>query len=80
MWKEPEDRSIEEPVDPAQDEDQPLGPDQDDDTEGHSLSVIMGVNRMAKSEAERARARRADQDELPPLTRHWPRLKEDRKR
>ena len=80
MWKEPDDSSGDERRDLPADEDRKLGPEQEDDAEGHSLSVIMGVNRMAKSEAARARARRADDESLPRLTKPWPRLKDDRKR
>ncbi len=50
----------------------------EDDTEGHSLSVVMGLDAIGRTrDRERARTRKAGDEELAPLTKTFPRLKDD---
>jgi hypothetical protein len=48
-----------------------------DDTEGHSLPLVMGLDAIARSR-DRARARKPSDEDLAPLTKPFPRLKRDR--
>jgi hypothetical protein len=55
----------------------------DADTESHSFGLLMGMNALGQArEADaraRARARKVAEEPLPPLTRQWPRMRDDRK-
>jgi hypothetical protein len=51
---------------------------EDADTEGHSFSIAMGVNQLGKGSPDTARARPPDL-ELEPLTKQWPRMREDKR-
>ena len=52
-----------------------------DDTEGHSLGLLMGLNAMSQANdaTSRARARKVPEEELPPLTKKWPAMKSEKK-
>jgi hypothetical protein len=52
-----------------------------DDTEGHSLGLLMGLNAMSQASdaSSRARTRKVPEEELPPLTKKWPAMKNDKK-
>jgi hypothetical protein len=52
-----------------------------DDTEGHSLGLLMGLNAMSQASdaTSRARARKVPEEELPPLTKKWPAMKNEKK-
>jgi hypothetical protein len=47
------------------------------DTEGHGLSLVMGVNALSRKGRERVR--RADDEQLKPLTKPFPRMREEKK-
>ena len=55
----------------------PTDPMVGDDTEGHSFSVIMGVNALSRSKAP-ARQQRPDDAELKPITKPFPRMRDQR--
>ncbi len=57
----------------------PTDPLADDDTEGHSLPFILGANAISRS-AHDARRRDAADDELKPMTKTFPRLRDRRDR
>jgi len=48
------------------------------DTEGHSFSIAMGVNRLAQGSPDKARPRTPD-PELKPMTKPWPRMREEQR-
>jgi hypothetical protein len=48
------------------------------DTEGHSFSIAMGVNQLAKGSPDKARSRTPD-PELKPLTKQWPSMREEKR-
>jgi hypothetical protein len=55
--------------------------DAGDDTEGHSLGLLMGLNAMSQASdaTSRARSRKVPDEELPPLTKKWPAMKNEKK-
>ncbi len=52
-----------------------------DDTEGHSMGLLMGVNVLSnKPSAEpRSRSKQPTEDELPPLSKTWPSMRDEKK-
>ena len=52
-----------------------------DDTEGHSIGLLLGMNAMsqANDSAARARARKIPEPELPQLTKKWPSMRDEKK-
>jgi hypothetical protein len=48
------------------------------DTEGHSFSLALGVTQLAKGSPDKARSRAPD-PELKPLTKQWPRMREEKR-
>jgi hypothetical protein len=61
--------------------DEPTGPTpatDEADTEGHSFSIALGVNRLATGSPDKARSRTPD-PELEPLAKQWPRLREEKR-
>ncbi|MEA2536896.1 MAG: hypothetical protein QOF11_1130 [Chloroflexota bacterium] len=52
-----------------------------DDTEGHSLGLLMGLNALgeARNADARSRTRKVPEEELPPLSKKWPSMREDRR-
>jgi hypothetical protein len=46
----------------------------DDDTEGQSLSLVLGLDALAGRKQPDQRARHDDERELPPLTKKFPRM------
>ena len=55
--------------------------DAGDDTEGHSLGLLMGLNAMSQASdaTSRARSRKVPDEDLPPLTKKWPAMKNEKK-
>lgn len=50
-----------------------------DDVEGHSLALVMGMG-QAQRNRQQSRAKKPAEDEaLPPLTKPFPRLRDDKK-
>jgi hypothetical protein len=67
-------------VGPTQDQhEDPRAPDEAaDDLEGHSLAVVMGLDAMRRGAGhERERGRTPADEELAPLTKPFPRLRDD---
>ena len=56
----------------------PTDPMVGDDTEGHSLSMILGVNAMSRRAVGR-RERQGEAEDLKPITKQFPRMREPRK-
>jgi len=56
-------------------------PTDDVDTEGHSIGLLLGMNALGQArEAEaRKRTRKAAEEPLPPLSRPWPNMREEKK-
>lgn len=52
-----------------------------DDTEGHSIGLLMGINALSQAhDADaRSRAKRIPEPELAPLTKKWPSLRNEKK-
>jgi hypothetical protein len=52
-----------------------------DDTEGHSLSWVMGINAVsqARDADARSRSKKVPDEELPPLSKTWPSLRDHKK-
>ncbi len=48
----------------------------DDDVEGHSLSLVMGMDALGRSRERTKQPKRTD-EELAPLTKTFPRMKDD---
>jgi hypothetical protein len=54
------------------------GSDEGSDTEGHSLSLLMGLGALDRArEQERSRQRQKPDDELPPLSKSFPKMKDE---
>jgi hypothetical protein len=57
-----------------------LPPGEDDDVEGHSLSLVIGLGQLSKDQ-RREREHPPEKDEtLAPLTKPFPRMKDERGR
>ena len=54
------------------------GDDQADDVEGHSLALVMGIG-QAERNRQQSRSKKAPEDALPPLTKPFPRMKDDKR-
>lgn len=57
-------------------------PDTDaDDTEGHSMGFLLGMNAMsqARDSDARSRSRKVPEEELTPLSKKWPSMRENKK-
>jgi hypothetical protein len=50
--------------------------DQADDVEGHSLALVMGLGQAAKNRGK-SRAKKPAEDTLTPLTKTFPRMREE---
>lgn len=52
-----------------------------DDTEGHSLGLLLGMNALnqARDADARSRSKKMAQDDLAPLSKKWPSLREHKK-
>lgn len=62
-----------------QPEQEPPVPDVEaDDTEGHSLALVMGLSALDRSRAQ-SRQKKAPEEALPPLTKPFPRMRDDKK-
>lgn len=48
-----------------------------DDVEGHGLPIILATNEMSRA---RSRSAKVQDEELPPLTKPFPRLRDDQKK
>ena len=50
------------------------------DAEGHSIGLLMGVNALGgtRSADARPQSKKADED-LPPLSKKWPSMRDDKK-
>lgn len=66
--------------------DAPAAPDvpsatEDDDAEGHSLGLLMGINALSQAHDADARSRpkRMPEEELPPLSKKWPSMRNQKK-
>jgi hypothetical protein len=53
-------------------------PDAADDVEGHSLALVMGMS-QAERNRQQSRAKKPADDALPPLTKPFPRMRDDKK-
>jgi hypothetical protein len=51
----------------------------EDETEGHSLSLVMGLDALGRSRDRSRDAKPAD-EELTPITKTFPRLRDDRRK
>ena len=51
-----------------------------EDVEGHSFGLLMGMNALNQARDAEARSRvRKPEEELPPLSKKWPSLREHKK-
>lgn len=63
-----------------QPEQEPHVPDVEaDDTEGHSLALVMGIGQAGRNR-QQSRAKKPSDDALPPLTKPFPRMRDDDKK
>jgi len=55
--------------------------DDAEDTEGHSLGLLIGLNAMghATEASARARSKKVPEEELAPLTKKWPSMRDEKK-
>lgn len=53
----------------------------DPDTEGHSMGLLLGFNALSSAghADQRARSKKPANEELPPLSKTWPSMKDDKK-
>jgi hypothetical protein len=65
---ETEDRTPAEPAEPA-----------DDDTEGHSLAMIAGLDALSRSRTADSKRAKAPDEDLKPLTKPFPSMKDERR-
>jgi hypothetical protein len=49
------------------------------DVEGHSLSIVMGLDSLNRSARRRAEAGKRDDDSLPRLTKPFPRMRDQKR-
>ena len=63
---------------PAPDETTVTG--SEEDVEGHSLSIVMGVDAMGRSRGDDRTRQPAKDETLTPLTKPFPRMKDDRRK
>ena len=71
-----------EPTKPSVDTGAPDTPTTDEaDAEGHSMGLLLGVNAMSQSRDSdpRSRARKPAEEQLPPLSKPWPNMRDDKK-
>jgi len=54
------------------------GDDQADDVEGHSLALVMGIG-QAERNRQQSRSTKAPEDALPPLTKPFPRIRDEKR-
>jgi hypothetical protein len=58
-------------------------PSDEDDAEGHSLGLLIGINALGQANDADARTRsrtyKATDEELPPLSKKWPSMRDDKK-
>ncbi len=52
-----------------------------DDTEGQSMGLLMGVNVLGQAGGAdtRSRTKKPTEEELPPLSKKWPSMRDDKK-
>ncbi|MDP9483209.1 MAG: hypothetical protein M3P84_08315 [Chloroflexota bacterium] len=52
-----------------------------EDTEGHSLGLLLGMNAMnrARSADAQSRSKKVPEEELPPLSKQWPSMRDHKK-
>ena len=62
------------PVDPKA----PAEDDASDDVEGHSLAYVMGLG-QAERNRQQGRGKKPPEDALPPLTKPFPRMKDEKR-
>ena len=55
----------------------PAAGDQADDVEGHSLALVMGLGQVAKNRG-RGPAKKPAEETLTPLTKPFPRMREEK--
>ena len=61
------------------DDPKPLAEDDaSDDVEGHSLAYVMGLG-QAERNRQQARGKKPPEDALPPLTKPFPRMKDEKR-
>ncbi len=55
--------------------------DDADDTEGHSMGLLMGVNVLSNKPTTetRTRSKQPTEEELPPLSKTWPSMRDEKK-
>ncbi len=51
-----------------------------DDTEGHSLSLIMGLGALERAQAQDRTRHKVKDEELPPLSKPFPSMKGDKRK
>ena len=51
-----------------------------DDAEGHSLSLIMGLGALERAQAQDRARQKVKEEELPPLSRPFPAMKEQKRK
>ncbi len=56
-------------------------PADDTDTEGHSMGLLLGMNAMSRNPSadERSRSKQPADQELPPLSKKWPSMRDEKK-
>jgi hypothetical protein len=52
-----------------------------DDTEGNSMGLLLGMNAMSRTSKadERSRSKQPADQELPPLSKKWPSMRDEKK-
>jgi hypothetical protein len=58
-------------------EDQERREEAPDDVEGHSLSLVMGLDAMSRGRDGGDRQRKPADEDLPPISKPFPRMKDD---
>ncbi len=54
--------------------------DADEDTEGHSIGLLLGMSAMGQASDATVRARKkVPETELPPRTKTWPNMRDEKK-
>ncbi len=63
--------------DPKLDKQPPAAPEGDEDTEGHSLAIVAGMNAMSRTRQDEAKRSSAKDDDLKPLSKPFPSMKDE---
>jgi len=52
-----------------------------DDTEGNSMGLLLGMNALSRTASadERSRSKQPADQELPPLSKKWPSMRDEKK-